>query len=402
MSGDTLLIEKLPGETRAARLRRGVLWQVEQYRDSSPSRLGAVYLGRVRRVDAGVNAAFVDLGEGADGFLRARDAAVGQKDDRRAARIGDTVQEGQALAVRIVADGYGEKGPRIARADIDVPSGASAPSNLEPAPEPIARILSGHAAQASGLSEILCSNRAAANAALAWAEANEPELAPRIGVGGPGLFDEQDIDGEIAAALARRVSLSNGVELVFDTVESLCAIDINSAAHTGKAGRGARDVNRAAMPEIARQLRLRNIAGAIVIDALRMGRGNDRRDVLEALRRALKDDPANCHVLGVSNLGLIEVTRTRTGPSLAEAMLDPEAEPLLRADAAALLALRRLQAAARAQGAGAYTLRAAPAVIACLQGPLAAAFKEAALTIGAVDLAAEPGWPRDRAEIVLG
>ena len=91
MNGATLLIERFPGETRAALLRGKDVWQVDHFRDGEPATLGGVYLGRVRRLDPAMNAAFVDIGVGADGFLRARDAAkskkAGQEKAGRRARI---------------------------------------------------------------------------------------------------------------------------------------------------------------------------------------------------------------------------------------------------------------------------------------------------------------------------
>ncbi len=192
--------------------------------------------------------------------------------------------------------------------------------------------------------------------------------------------------------------MGEGAELVFDQTESLCAIDVNSARHHGRAGRGPRDVNLAVAPEIARQLRLRAIGGAIVIDALKMARGDDRKQVLTALRRHLQGDPATCHVLGVSHLGLIELTRTRLGPSLAERLLEPAAAPGPRADAAAHGAIRELLAGKRPP-AGRYVLRAAPDVVAQLAGELAPAFTQAAARVGEVTPEAQAGWPRGKWEI---
>lgn len=208
------------------------------------------------------------------------------------------------------------------------------------------------------------------------------------------------VEAEIEAALAPRVALPGGGELVFEPGETLTAIDVNSVGFVGKAMRAARDLNLAAAPELARQISLRNIAGAIVVDLLRMEALGDREAVLRAMREKLAGAPVECDVLGISRMGLLELTRRRRGPSLAELMLEPAMPARLRADAAALAALRRVMATAR-PGAG-VTLAAAPEVVAELEGPLANALADAARTAGAIHLRAEPGWPRERAEVIIG
>ncbi len=406
MSDTTLLIERFPGETRAALLRGKQVWQVDHFRDGDVASLGGVYLGRVRRLDPAMNAAFVDIGQAADGFLRARDAAgsqmAGSEKAGRRARIAELVHEGQALVVRVAAEGFAGKGPRLARLPhtaADAPDGSQkqVPACLEPPPEPVDRILA--ACAGGAVSRIVCSDGVVEAAVRRWLDSTAAESDAKVRRENGPLFEAYEVDDAIDAALAPRLAAGDGAELVFDQTETLCAIDVNSARHVGRAGSGPRDVNLAVAPEIARQLRLRAIGGAIVIDALKMARGDDRKAVLTALRSHLKDDPATCHVLGVSNLGLIEMTRTRLGPSLAERMLEPAAEPRLRADAAAYGAIRSLLADARHQPSGSYVLRAAPAVIEALAGAQKVAFGEAAARVGNVTLEAQPAWQRDKWEI---
>ena len=396
MSDATLLIERFPGETRAALLHGKQVWQADHFRDSDPATLGGVYLGRVRRLDPAMNAAFVDIGLAADGFLRARDASGSEKSGRRA-RIAELVHEGQVVTVQVAAEGFADKGPRLARLTDTEAAGSEkqAPACLEPPPDPVKRILAANASNEIG--SIVCNDGDLETAARHWLDG--AEMATRVVRENGPLFAAYEVEDAIAEALAPRVAVGGGAELVFDQTETLCAIDVNSARHVGRAGGGQRDVNLAVMPEIARQLRLRAIGGAIVIDALKMARSDDQKLVLTALRRHLKDDPAACHVLGISNLGLIEMTRTRLGPSLAERMLEPVAVPRLRADAAALGVIRGLEAGARQQPAGKYVLRAAPEVVDVLAGKLNSAFAEVAARVGDVALEAQPGWPRDKWEI---
>ena len=401
MSDVTLLIERSPGETRAALLYGKRVWQVDHFRDADPATLGGIYLGRVRRLDPPMNAAFVDIGQAADGFLRARDAVPGDTAGRRA-RIAELVQEGQAVTVRVAAEGFAGKGPRLVRLldnVADEPDNAQlqAPACVQPPPDPVDRILA--ASAGDEVSRIVCSDGVTEAAARRWFDRQDGEIGVRLSNAAGPLFETYEVEDAIAGALAPRVAADGGAELVFDQTETLCAIDVNSASHVGKAGRGSRDVNLAVMPEIARQLRLRAIGGAIVIDALKMARSDDRKQVLTTLRRLLKDDPATGHVLGISNLGLIEMTRTRLGPSLAERMIEPLAAPRLRSDAAGYGAIRCLLAGARRQPSASYVLRAAPEIIEALSGALNVSFAEAAARVGQVALDAQPGWPRDKWEI---
>ncbi len=397
MSGATLLIERFPGETRAALLRGKQVWQVDHLRDNEPATRGGVYVGRVRRLEPAMNAAFVDIGLAADGFLRARDAAGPETAGRRA-RIAEVVHEGQAVVVEVAAEGFAGKGPRLVRLPDEVESPqAPVPACLTPPPDAAARILAAYAGD--GVTRIVCNDGGVQAEVRRWLDEEAPDADVTVVRENGALFEPHGVEAAIAEALTPRVAVGEGAELVFDQTETLCAIDVNSSRQVGKAGRGARDVNLAVAPEIARQLRLRAIGGAIVIDALKMARGEDRKQVLTALRRYLKGDPAACHVLGISHLGLIEMTRTRLGPSLAERLLEPAAAPRLRPETAAYGAIRELMTGARRQAAGHYVLRAAPAVADVLHGALSGPFDEAAARAGQVTLAAEPDWPRDRWEI---
>ncbi len=405
MSVDTVLIDASPGEVRAAALAGGRVWRLGLHRDGAPSRIGAIFLGRVRKVEPALGAAFVDLGLEADGFLRAQDIDRGAGGGKHA-RIERLVQQGAVLAVQVTADGRGDKGPLLTTSvpdrwhSIEAHGDEAAPACLDTGPEPIPRLLASCAGD--GLTKILTSDHGSAAAARRWAAEFLPALCDSIDVwaGTEPLFDAHGVEAEIEAALAPCVELPGGGELVFEPGETLTAIDVNSARFAGTAGRAARDMNLAAAPELARQISLRNIAGAIVVDLLRMEAPDDREAVLRAMRDELAGAAVGCDVLGISRLGLLEMTRRRRGPSLADMMLEPSAPSRLRADAAALAALRRVMATAR-PGGGA-TLAVAPAVVAELEGPLAGALADAARIAGTIRLRAEPGWPRERADVITG
>lgn len=124
-----------------------------------------------------------------------------------------------------------------------------------------------------------------------------------------------ELDDLMDALSTPRVALPGGAELVIEPTEALIAIDINAGESANPAA-----VNLLAVREAARQIRLRNLSGLIVIDALKMKNRADISKVLNALKHAAEADPAGVHVFGMTKLGLIEITRTRRGPSLSELM----------------------------------------------------------------------------------
>lgn len=404
MRAETVLIEASPGEVRGALIRDGAVWDVAHHRASSPSLRGATYRGRVRRIEPGINGAFVDIGTGADAFLRARDATLADDKGKRRARIAEILHEGEAVDVRVVADAFADKGPRVSRIPPpDVPAtaeGRDVPFELTPPDGPVGQILEHFASER--LVRIVCNDAGAENSVYGWLNVHMPDADLTIERGRAALFAERGVEDAIETALARRVGLPGGAELVFDQAEALCVIDVNSGADSGKPGRAARDVNMKAMGEIARQVRLRNIAGAIVIDALKMGVRDDRNQVLQRLRAALRDDPGGCHVLGVTNLGLIEMTRTRLGATLADRLLAVPAEPEAAPEAVACDALRAVLRTAATTPAGGYSLLVAGPVADCLEGPLAGALAETARRTGRLDIVREPGRAATRFEVVLG
>jgi ribonuclease E/ribonuclease G len=128
------------------------------------------------------------------------------------------------------------------------------------------------------------------------------------------------VSGQIGTALAPRIALESGVEVLFEPGETLCAVDVDSASAGGRQGRAPRrpvEVNLEAAPAIAQQLRLRNIAGAVVIDFITMRSAYDRDKVQAALAEAVHDDPVPTQLYGFTRLGLFELTRARRGATLA-------------------------------------------------------------------------------------
>ncbi len=134
------------------------------------------------------------------------------------------------------------------------------------------------------------------------------------------LFTRYQIESQIESAFQREVSLPSGGSVVIDHTEALISIDINSARATkgGDIEETALNTNLEASDEIARQLRLRDLGGLVVIDYIDMGPARNQREVENRLRDALKVDRARVQVGRISRFGLLEMSRQRLRPSLGE------------------------------------------------------------------------------------
>lgn len=139
------------------------------------------------------------------------------------------------------------------------------------------------------------------------------------------LFDQYEIDLEVSRSLARKVWLKSGGYIIIDEAEALVVIDVNTGRYVGK--KDLEDTilktNLEAVKEIAHQLRIRNCGGIIIVDFIDMEKETNREKVLQALKDELKKDRAKTSVSSMSALGLVEMTRKRTRPSLVKALCIP-------------------------------------------------------------------------------
>jgi ribonuclease G len=139
------------------------------------------------------------------------------------------------------------------------------------------------------------------------------------------LFDLYGIDLEVSRSLDRKIWLKSGGYIVIDEAEALVVVDVNTGKFVGK-----RDLeetilktNLEAVKEIAHQLRIRNCGGIIIIDFIDMERDSHREKVLSLLNEELTRDRARTHVVSMSQLGLVEMTRKRIRPSLIKTLCEP-------------------------------------------------------------------------------
>ncbi|MFC1589163.1 ribonuclease G [Pseudomonadota bacterium] len=157
-------------------------------------------------------------------------------------------------------------------------------------------------------------------AMLEFAGTYVPEMEDKIEhyPGERPIFDLHGVEDEIQKGLERKVHLKSGGYLIFDQTEAMTTVDVNTGAYVGS--RNLEETifktNLEAAQAIARQLRLRNLGGIIILDFIDMSEEEHKRQVLRALEKALVKDHARTHVCEVSSLGLVEMTRKRTRESL--------------------------------------------------------------------------------------
>ena len=290
-----------------------------------------------------------------------------------------------------------------------------------PLPTRMVRDLAGPA-----LAAIVVDDAAAFKRLAAYVDSHLPTCRPRLRRyrGAPSLLKAYGVDAAIDQAVDHRVALPSGGGLVIERTESMTVIDVNSgsnvAAATGEVHAVA--TNREAAAVIAAELRRRNIGGIIVVDFIAMHDDADRQAVLEALRAAAAGDAAPMRVSGFSALGLVEISRRRIQPSLAEQLCEPcstcAGTGYVKSARSVCYdifrSVRRVAAAQSPSAAGRQTppaaggqraerqvvVRAHQRVVDCLLGDEAERLADVADAAGRdIRVQAEPGYAMDRFEV---
>lgn len=394
MKPDCILINAEPGETRIALIRQGRLMNLRIVRPDDGPRVGDVYLGRVEKNLSGIKAAFVDIGAERSGFLVPR----------------DPVKEGEVVRVQVVREPYGDKGvkltDKITSSPIaEPPAGTRPPLCLHRALEPVRRTLRDLAKE----TRVVVDDRLLLKELKEFCEEAAPHLTDWLDAHtGPGsIFDEYGITDQVEEALSPTLQLPSGGNIVISETAALTAIDVNTGTASTIPGQeeAAFVTNTQAATEIAWQIRLRNLAGLMVIDFVSMKNQRRRAKVLDILRDAVAGDPSEVHVAGYTRLGLVEMTRRRREASLSHVLTAPctvcgGGGRTASAMSVALDALRRLRREADATPGVDYSVTAAPAVIDALKGPAAAAVGATERRLGRrIALTADETQPPDRADV---
>ena len=254
-------------------------------------------------------------------------------------------------------------------------------------------------------------SRGALRGILEFTERFVPELSGRIEhySGERPIFDLYGIEDEIRRALGRKVGLKSGGHLVIDQTEAMTTIDVNTGGYVGH--RNLEETifktNLEATSAIARQLRLRNLGGIIIIDFIDMADAEHRRQVLRSLQKLLDRDPTRTQVSEVSPLGLVQMTRKRTRESLEHQLCEPcptcSGRGSIKApDTVCYEIFREIVREAREYDAARMLVIASPEVVETLIDEESDAFGELENFIGRpITLQVETLYPREQFDVVL-
>jgi ribonuclease E len=387
-----MLVRSSPHQTQIVVLEGPVL--VEHYvaRSDKRSMVGNVYLGKVRNVLPGMEAAFVDFGEGKNGVLYAGDVNYDDFEvEGKPRRIEMVLKPGDTVLVQVVKDPMGHKGARLtnqislagrylvlapdaevrgisrrlsdeerrrlraivaevrpkgmgvivrtaaegaSREDIQIDierlvgiweeiqakRDGSAPRLLYEEPPLVLRVIREHFTRE--FRRLLIDDVATYDRVLAYLEGTEADLLEKVKLyeDEMTIFERFHVEDQLRKALDRKVWLPSGGHIVIDRTEALTVIDVNTGRFVGRSNleETVLQNNLEAAEEIARQLRLRDIGGIIVIDFIDMEIARNQEAVLQRLREHLAKDKMRTQVFDVSNLGLVEMTRKNVSAGLLE------------------------------------------------------------------------------------
>lgn len=179
----------------------------------------------------------------------------------------------------------------------------------------------------AGVEKVRIDDRRTLERAREFVEEFIPEWVDRLEwyTGEGPLFDLYGVEDEIQRALNRTTQLKSGGYLTIDQTEAMTTVDVNTGAYVGYRNleETIYKTNLEAAQALARQLRLRNLGGIIIVDFIDMAEDEHRRQVLRTLQRALERDHARTTVSQISSLGLVEMTRKRTTESLERRLCEP-------------------------------------------------------------------------------
>jgi ribonuclease G len=491
-TGDEILINVTPRETRVAVVENGVLQEILIERPGKRGLVGNIYKGRVARVLPGMEAAFVDIGLERAAFLHVSDirpesvplpSEAAASGDRAALAITDLVREGQEVVVQVIKDPIGTKGARLTThitlpsrflvflADSDV-AGVSVKIDGERERQRLKEMVNAFRAEFGGgyivrtaaegaeswalradlqflqrlwdsirerikepsgvgalyedlplvlrvlrdfvgdsVEKVRIDSRETCQRMLAFADKFVPEMVPRLEhyPGERPIFELYGIEDEIQRALGKKVLLKSGGYLIVDQTEAMTTIDVNTGAYVGH--RNLEETifktNLEAAAAIARQLRLRNLGGIIILDFIDMASEEHRQAVLRALEKHLEKDRAKSHISQVSPLGLVEMTRKRTRESLEQILCEPcplcdGRGSIKTAETVCYEIFRELLREARQYSPRQFVVLAAPDVVDAMldQESTSVAQLEAFIRIP-IKFQAETLYPREQYDVVL-
>ncbi len=315
-----ILISTDSQETRVAITEDGRLEEYYVERASDTRMVGSIYKGRVTSIVPGIGAAFIDIGLEKNGFLYVADIVEPKAEDEaildgeategtarpsapprdRHARIDEILKLHQEILVQVVKEPFGTKGARLT-------THISLPGRY--------MVLMGHDARCGVSKRIVVDSKPIFRSLRNFLQMLIPGVKVRLDLytGTEPLFEQEGVEAQIASLFDRRVQLHSGGSIVVEPTESVVAIDVNTAKFTGRRNleETAFQVDKEAAVEVARQLRLRDIGGIIIIDFIDLDVAAHRRELVTVLEQALARDRAKTNLISFSEICVAELTRQR-------------------------------------------------------------------------------------------
>ncbi|WP_132686944.1 ribonuclease E/G [Pseudomonas aeruginosa] len=282
---EEILINITPMESRVAVVENGVLQEVHVERTQRRGIVGNIYKGRVVRVLPGMQAAFVDIGLERAAFIHA--AEISNREGSAVESISALVHEGQALVVQVTKDPIGTKGARLTT-HLSIPS----------------RYL------------VYMPRTSHVGISLRIEDEVERERLKKVVA---DCVAAEGIEGQ-GGFILRTAAEGAGEDEILADIRYLRRLWDQIAAQIQTVGAPSVIYED---PAIARQLRLRNLGGIIIIDFIDMEDEEHRRQVLRTLEKQLERDHAKTNIIGITELGLVQMTRKRTRESLVQILCEP-------------------------------------------------------------------------------
>ena len=386
-----MLISSSNGVSKVAILEGPTLVQYYSSENTGKSKVGNIYLGKVKNVLPGMDAAFVSFGEEKNGVLYVADIEGSTKNSK----IENLLKADQEILVQVVKDAMGEKGARLTgqislpgrylvlipnsktkgisrrladnereRLDkiirkikpnnfgvivrtaaegvseeslkVDIEKlveewktvsnyqSGDAPKLIHKEPDVSIKVIREHLN--STFKKVLIDKKSQHDQVKEYVKLTSPEILDIVDHYDDqlGLFERYHIEDQIKKALDRKVWLPSGGHLIIDRTEALTVIDVNTGKFVGKNSleETVYENNLEAAEEIARQLRLRDIGGIIVIDFIDMESQKKQQNLLNKFKQELAKDKTRTQVFDISRLGLVEMTRKNVAAGLIESFSD--------------------------------------------------------------------------------
>lgn len=331
-----LVFTEYKGRHCALLLQNDRLTAAGFYDPSKQERIGAVYIGKIKNMAENIDACFVEIGGGETCFLPLRKAKAPFLTNRS---YDGRLREGDEILVQVEREAQKTKQACVTADILLAPQPASAEiSSAEPLahlrqialtrscfsclaepPQPWEARLR-ELASPNEYDRIVTDDPQLYEKLAQYCASRLPEKELRLyRDDGLSLTKLYGLESKLDEALKPKVWLKSGGFLVIEPTEAMTVIDVNSGKNeTGAKYEALRRINLEAAEEIARQLRLRNLSGMILVDFINMKDRESEEELLRSLRRLVRTDPVRTEVVDITALGLAEITRRKRRPPLAE------------------------------------------------------------------------------------